>query len=125
MADELHVFEASGDPCPLCASLAGQVVPAGYQPHPGCLCRTVKRKDGVECEYVGVSWEMDTPPYRTAAVTITVECPDGSKVDYETTVDTSTATTDEEWGELTSRAMYDAAESVCEGCPDVEPENVS
>ncbi len=125
MAEEEHVFEASGDPCPLCAALAGQVVPAGYQPHPGCLCRTVKRKDGGECHYTGSGIGTPGPPWTTTEVTVTVLCPDGSSVGYSMPVDTSSATTFAEWLDLVDGAMYEAAEDICDDCPEPSAPDVS
>jgi hypothetical protein len=72
------VFLASGDACPLCAGLNGQLVSAGYQPHPGCHCQTVKRPDS------GCARQVSGPNFSKvgdmviASFEVETRCPDGT-----------------------------------------------
>ena len=75
-----HIFVASGDACPLCLGWAGESGEAGFRPHEGCTCNTMKMDDGErDCAF---DYEEDdvwrVPGGWRIQLTLTVTCPDGS-----------------------------------------------
>lgn len=121
MSDE-HVFQASGEACPTCAALDGQVVTAGYQPHEGCTCSTAPSRTQGGCEYHEEGFEISMDGhYNAASLEVTVICPDGQEVGLSIEVDTHAATDALEWFDLIEGAALDAAESLCDDCPEPEP----
>lgn len=133
MADDQHVFVASGDSCANCSSLNGQVVPAGYTAHDNCRCQTVPRKDGDE----GCHWDFvqsgnardgNNPYDVVSGIEVTVECPDGSVVGAERGFDghsfNNIADPDaafDAWLEGLEDAAEELAQELCDSCPEKEP----
>jgi hypothetical protein len=129
---DLYVFLASGDACPICASLDGQVVDGpGYTPHEGCMCQTVLQGQQGDCEwdytesgraYIGLGW-ADV----IIGIAVEVRCPDGAVFAAETQFDGSAFGADfsdesiDAWSDALEETAEALAQELCDQCLPVEP----
>lgn len=134
MSDEIYEFQASGEACPICAALDGQVVEGpGYTPHDGCTCQTVLKGQQGDCEwdftesgrsYTGGQGWGDV----IIGVAVEVTCPDGSVLAVETQFDGTRYSdlpfTDENfdaWNDEYEGVAEEAAQELCDQCQPEEP----
>lgn len=127
MPDASHIFQSSGDACPICAALAGAEVPAGYKAHDNCMCQTVPVDLACtdECqwtfEHTGNERDGSGPFDVVSGVEVTVICPDGSSAGASIQVDGHGASNLDEWSARLEAAAQDMAEQLCADCPKPEP----
>lgn len=120
--EEDHIFVASGDSCPVCLSLDGSTVPAGYTAHDNCLCRTVPKAKDLRCQ--SISNNIDFTPSGTgdghiiASYEVTVLCPLGGTASASGYVEVDPAV-DNPIEELWD-GVGDLADSLCGSCDETE-----
>jgi len=117
--EEDHTFVASGDSCPVCMSLDGSTVPAGYTAHDNCLCRTVPKAKDLRCQSVSDNIDFEPDIMRSghiiASFEVTVECPLGGYASASgyTDIDPSENPIEELWD-----AVGQLADDLCDSCDD-------
>lgn len=120
---ETSVFMATGDACPICEALDGEVVPAGFKPHPGCTCSThvvEVTHDMGDCE-----WQFDwvnAGANGIAGIEVTVTCADGSELNESVEFDTnrfdiSTPVGGDPEADAVMAEAEAAASELCAQCP--------
>jgi hypothetical protein len=127
---EVHIFQCSGDSCPVCVALNGAEVPPGFQPHDGCACNTVPKDEDAHCEWAfeqtgnlrDGSGDFDV----ITGFEVTVICPDGSTVGASGSFDghpyNSHGDTDlDDWARDLSDEAEGIAQDLCDSCPEKPP----
>jgi hypothetical protein len=129
MAD-MHVFQASGDACPICMALNGEAVPPNFEAHDGCMCQTVPQDDADNCEWsfehTGNARDGNGDFDVISGFEVTVICPDGSEAGASGEFDghpyTGSGADDfERWADDFEGAAGDLAAEICADCPEEEP----
>jgi hypothetical protein len=128
MAQDLHIFIASSEACPVCAGLDGSRVPPGYTAHANCHCQTVPPEEDADCTY-----EHETTTHRDGSapmdaiieINVTVTCPDGSEASGSTSFDAHSYGPSEaefdRFADDVGEAIEEFAQSICDSCPPKEP----
>lgn len=129
---EVHVFHASGDACPICAALDGQVVEPGYKGHEGCLCQTRLQTQQGDCEwyffesgrsYTGGQGWADV----ILGIAVEVTCPDGRTLAVETQFNGTAYSADfsaesfDAWSDAYEATAEAAAQELCNQCAPEKP----
>jgi hypothetical protein len=119
-----HIFQASGDACPICTALDGSHVPAGYQPHENCMCQTIP-DDANGCEWTFEHAGNDRYGYGEfdviSGIEVTVYCADGSQLGRSGEFNGGGSAEWEDWYEGLQEAAEAIAEGLCDQCPEPEP----
>lgn len=129
---EVHVFHASGDACPICAALDGQIVESpGYTPHDGCLCQTKPQESQGNCEWSvehkGNARDGDGWADVIMGFEVTVVCPDGSSFGSSGQFDAHAYSSqdifeaDEAFNQDLGDAVEELAKELCDQCPPEKP----
>lgn len=127
---DTHIFQCSGDSCPICVALDGSEVPAGYEAHPGCACSTIPKGDDDTCE-----WDVEhTGNLRDgnrsfdviSGFEVTVTCPDGSSAGASGTFDGHPyndvgGDALAAWSDGFTEAAEALAQELCDACLPKEP----
>lgn len=126
MAEHKHIFQSSGEACPICAALDGTLVSAGFVAHDNCTCQTIPVEEDAGCErhiesstvtrYGPGPWDAS---YSAA---VTVVCADGSAISMTAEVDLQGAGETEDLGiSIVDDALDEIAEEMCDQCPEPKP----
>jgi len=119
-----HIFRASGDSCPICLTLDGQKVAAGYTAHDGCQCQTVPADDQLDCEWsfesMGTTRDGHGVYDAFLGYQVTVKCPDGSEVGGSGQFDGHPHTAPHTDFDVFLELVYDEVEAmaqqICDSC---------
>jgi hypothetical protein len=125
MADNDHVFQASGEACPICSALDGTLVSAGFTAHDNCTCQTipVDNDGGCQHHFAGTTVRHGSGPWDASyAVEITVVCADGTEMGMSTEVDLGGSDESNDFGiDIIDEAVEEIANELCEQCPEPKP----
>jgi hypothetical protein len=125
MSDTDHIFQATGDSCPVCTALDGQIVPAGYTAHDNCQCQTIPKDEDSDCtydfEHVGNTRDGSGSFDVVSHFEVEVTCPDGSSAGASSEFDGHGYTDLDTWADAFEDAAEDLAAELCESCPHEEP----
>ncbi len=125
MADTDHIFQATGDSCPICTALDGLKVPAGYIPHDNCHCQTIPEAEDSDCthsfNHVGNVRDGSGPFDVVSHFEVEVTCSDGSTVGASSQYDGHGSLDLDDWADGFDAASEALAEELCDSCPVEEP----
>ena len=125
MAEHDHIFQSSGDACPICAALDGTLVSAGFTAHDNCTCQTIPVDDAGGCErdVHGTTVRHGSGDFDASyAMEITVRCADGSEIGMSTEVDLSGASEANDYGlDIVDEAIEEIADELCGQCQEAKP----
>ena len=129
MAQDEHIFLASGDACPICSALNGMPVSAGYTAHSNCHCQTIPQDEAESCSYEVIHTDTHRngtgPNDAIFEFEVEVVCPDGAVVGASGSLDLSSyGVSDAEADRMLfdiDASIEDLAQDICDSCAPKEP----